>query len=95
VKLLDRLLPWRRKKRVTLVCMRTQNMVRVHPQQVTRTCARCGAPVGVYPSGQGVLRDYSDVEIICEEHGEPLSATLAPGAAEEPFQSVPRRHRRW
>lgn len=74
---------------VVLTVMRLDDMLRVHPDQITATCARCGHDVGVYPSGQRVMAEYGDrVELVCQvchypgRHAEP-----APGAESEPFQS--------
>jgi hypothetical protein len=52
---------------IRLVVMRLADMHKVHPQQVTRECAFCREPVGVYPSGQKALRlNPGPVEIICQ-----------------------------
>lgn len=74
---------------IELVCMRLANMTRVHPQQITARCSNCGETVGIYPSGQRVLRDFPDqVKLLCEICKTPgRDAVLAPGAIFEPLQS--------
>ena len=79
----------KKQKRGALICMRLDEMFRVHPDQITRNCSKCGAEVGIYPSGQAVLVEHGDrVDIICN-HCQPIgtSAGLAPGALEESSQS--------
>lgn len=52
---------------VMLIAMRVVNMHRTHPRaNYSHTCARCRAPVGIYPSGQKALRDNPGIEIVCE-----------------------------
>jgi hypothetical protein len=80
---------WRRKPR-TLVVMRLDDMLLVHPDQDnSRNCSKCREPVGVYPSGQAVLARHPDTVITCQICAGPIdpSTPLAPGAREEPFQS--------
>jgi hypothetical protein len=49
-----------------LVVMRLCDMHRLHPSQDnSRVCARCGEPVGIYPSGQAALRRDSSLKIVC------------------------------
>jgi hypothetical protein len=55
-----------------LITMRLADMFKVHPEQVTRECALCGEPVGVYPSGQKALREHPTVEIICQVCAEKI-----------------------
>jgi hypothetical protein len=51
---------------IRLVAMRLIAMRKVHPEQVTMDCALCGEKVGVYPSGQKVLRlAVGPAEVIC------------------------------
>ena len=51
---------------IRLVVMRLIDMHKVHPEQVTMDCALCGEKVGVYPSGQKMLRlAPGPVEIVC------------------------------
>jgi len=80
-------------KRPVLIVMRLVDMHRVHPEQVAGNCARCGGIVGIYPSGQQVMRQRPDVEIVCQVCMGPVSRTaqLAPGAIAEPFQSRRRK----
>lgn len=75
-----------------LITMRLADMVRVHPDQVMMHCADCGHEVGVYPSGQEVLRQHADTKIVCQRcHYPPDGTQLAPGAEFEPAQSVRRK----
>lgn len=72
-----------------LIVMRLADMKRVHPDQITGKCAGCSHDVGIYPSGQAVMRRYEDVRLMCQVCRMPGSnAALAPGAEFEPFQSV-------
>jgi hypothetical protein len=83
---------WRRKRRpdVVLIVMRLVDMHRVHPDMVAGICSRCTETCGIYPSGQRVLAETPDVKIVCTRcHPDPLRAGLAPGALEEPLQSIP------
>jgi len=80
----------RKLRRKTLVCMRLNDMIVVHPDQIERQCHRCGEVVGIYPSGQMVLAASSRIDITCQVCAAPSSGTLAPGAAAEPFQSMRR-----
>ena len=79
----------RKPKRVGLICIRLDEMFRVHPEQIILNCSKCGEQVGVYPSGQGVLAEYGDrVDIICNHCQPPgIAAGLAPGAHAESSQS--------
>jgi len=71
-----------------LIVMRLVDMVRVHPQQITAHCRRCGHEVGVFPSGQDVMRKQPDIELVCHRCKLPdPHAELAPGAEREPFQT--------
>jgi hypothetical protein len=72
-----------------LICMRLADMKRVHPDQITDKCTRCGETVGIYPSGQRVLNLLpGQIEIVCHVcRPEPDVTMLAPGAEFEPFES--------
>ena len=74
-----------------LLVMRLDDMLRVHPDQIESICSQCSQPVGIYPSGQTVLKKYGTemVDIVCS-HCYVLTkdAVLAPGAREESTQSV-------
>jgi hypothetical protein len=48
-----------------LIVMRLVDMHKKHDKQITLTCSRCNNRVGVYPSGQEVLRQCPDTEIVC------------------------------
>lgn len=72
-----------------LIAMRLADMHRVHPDQIEAHCGRCGEVVGVYPSGQKVLREMPDVELVCQVCQPPSGLQiLAPGAELEPLQSI-------
>jgi hypothetical protein len=80
----------------TLVVMRLVDMHRVHPaQDNTRVCSDCGAPVGIFPSGQEAMRRFPDLQIICNVCINKMPGSIvnipAPGALEEIGQSVPTR----
>jgi hypothetical protein len=52
---------------IELVAMRLADMTKWHPaQDNSRVCGKCGQPVGVYPSGQRILRLHPDVAIVCQ-----------------------------
>ncbi|UQD96061.1 hypothetical protein [Bradyrhizobium japonicum] len=73
---------------VDLITMRLADMTRVHPEQITGRCALCQHEVGIYPSGQRVMRARPHVRVVCQvcmTPGKPQ--TLAPGAEYEPMQS--------
>jgi hypothetical protein len=83
-----------------LVAMRLANMRQVHPaQDNSRVCSRCGAPVGIYPSGQRALRQYPGLPVICLEcsvREPPADLKVAPAASaaevvQEARESVPAR----
>jgi hypothetical protein len=51
---------------VELVAMRLKDMHRVHPRQDnSHVCGKCGAPVGIYPSGQRALKANPGAGIVC------------------------------
>lgn len=84
--------PWSR-KRATLIVMRLSDMHRVHPEMdIARTCSRCRANVGIYPSGQAALRnrEYRMVIVCSVCQPPPAGAVLVPGAEAERGQSYPR-----
>lgn len=78
-----------------LICMRLDNMRRVHPQQVEDRCRRCGEVIGIYPSGQLAIKMAAEAgdtmvlecEVCSAKMGGVDGALLAPGALEEPFES--------
>lgn len=73
-----------------LICMRLADMHRVHPDQIEGKCSRCGEVVGIYPSGQRVLKAYppGEVELECQICRSEIDVLLlAPGAHLEPLQS--------
>jgi hypothetical protein len=54
------------KKPVVLVCMRLDDMHVVHPDQTEALCSECQHMVGVYPTGQRALREYSEIAVVCQ-----------------------------
>lgn len=74
-----------------IIVMRLADMHRVHPDQISGVCNRCGQSVGIYPSGQAAIKQAPDLEIVCSVCHPPGDApVLAPGALFEPFESKPR-----
>jgi hypothetical protein len=76
---------------IDLVVMRLTDMHRVHPEQDnSHVCAKCGEQVGIYPSGQAVLKARAnDIRILCSHCvAHPSVGILVRGAMEEPTQSV-------
>lgn len=75
---------------IELIVMRLADMHRVHPDQITGACAACGHEVGIYPSGQRLMRQHrGNLRLVCQVCKAPGGkAELAPGAEFEPFQSV-------
>jgi len=76
-----------------LVVMRQDRMTKAHPKtDWTRRCARCREPVGIFPSGQRLLRGQPDAEIVCDvcagdTTSVMLAGTMLPGAREEARES--------
>jgi hypothetical protein len=86
-------LQWRRRRGGVLMVMRSADMHVVHPRMtVDRVCSECGQQVGIYPSGQELLRRYPKTKIICVTCRPNLlvDSILAPGALNEPAQSINR-----
>ena len=83
---------WRRRKQqVTLTVMCVADMWTAHPNtDYSHVCSKCREPVGIYPSGQRVLRRYKSTTIVCNRCADPGQVgVLAPGALREPMQSKP------
>jgi hypothetical protein len=54
----------------------------MHPQQITHVCSKCLSKVGIYPSGQKILKEQPDLEIICSRCVDITEKILsAPAAA--------------
>lgn len=78
-----------------LIVMRLADMERVHPEQITDKCARCGEVVAVYPSGQRIMRETAmlgGVELVCHIC-RPSAAMMVPvpGALDEAKESKRRQ----
>ena len=68
-------------KPAALVTMRLADMTRMHPaQDDSRVCGACGAAVGIYPSGQAVLRKWPDLKIMCAQCATARPALAMPAA---------------
>jgi len=85
----------KKKQKVGLTCMLAEDMYVAHPKtNWDHVCNRCKLPVGVYPSGQKVLKRRDlDVEIICNRCvalGELVGAMPASkGILQEVKDSIP------
>ena len=79
---------------IRLIAMRLIDMHKTHPQQVTMDCAVCGEKVGVYPTGQKMLRlTPGPVEVVChvcaaKEYDPGLDEDMAAGSVDEIVQEV-------
>jgi hypothetical protein len=54
-----------KKQPTQLVCSRLTDMTIVHPRQIERSCTNCKQIVGIYPSGQDMLKRFPKIEIWC------------------------------
>ncbi len=64
-----------------LLVMRLADMTRVHPQQDnSHVCSKCGAQVGIYPSGQNYMKQYPDITLTCNRCA--VSGPIPPPSAE-------------
>jgi hypothetical protein len=71
-----------------LICMRLDEMHRVHPDQIEAKCSKCNETVGIFPSGQRVLKEVERISIVCNHCAKPDHAILAPGAEREARESI-------
>jgi uncharacterized Fe-S center protein len=73
-----------------LICMQRGRMMVTHPDMIEGECRDCGAVVGIYPSGQKILREQANVQIVCDvcyaARYSDLPTIEAPGAIEEAKQ---------
>ena len=53
----------------TLIVMPLGEMKRRHPDQIQRNCAECGVLVGIYPSGQNMMKAHPGIKILCTNCG--------------------------
>lgn len=78
-----------------LIVMRLAEMRRVHPEMdSSHKCGCCGEAVGVYPSGQRILKRHPDATVVCNHcvtADDIRMARMARGALAERAQSVPRQ----
>jgi hypothetical protein len=75
-----------------LITMRLADMQRVHPNQIVGHCVDCGHEVGIYPSGQNVIKTYPGIKIVCQICRSPGERSeMAPGALLEALQSVEKK----
>ena len=68
--------------RIELICMRLADMTVTHPDQITAACHRCGHNVGVYPSGQKVLKQHPGARTVCVRCAKPKAFAIGVPAAE-------------
>jgi hypothetical protein len=73
-----------------LVAMRLADMRRVHPKMSRdHVCSACGERLGVYPSGQAMLRTHPEIKIVCQKCIPAVDLfCLVPGAEDERNESV-------
>jgi hypothetical protein len=73
-----------------LVAMRLADMRRVHPHMDdNHFCSECSERLGIYPSGQDVIRQFPDIKIVCQKCIPAADLfRLAPGAEDERNESV-------
>jgi hypothetical protein len=77
-----------------LVVMRLCDMFNQHPDQDnSRICGTCGFKVGIYPSGQKIIKDNPNIILICQVCSVPMDkfGIPAPGAIEEAVEMRKRR----
>ena len=58
----------RKQRKVRLICVRLDDMVKAHPKQLTDQCSECGHVIGIPPSGMRVIAAAKyprQVKIIC------------------------------
>lgn len=90
---------WLRSLRLqTLIVMRSADMALVHPQtDFSHQCSQCAAEVGIYPSGQAIIRRFGTkrMRILCSRCVDARQVSIAqpaPGALAEVRQSVRKSH---
>jgi hypothetical protein len=68
-----------------LVCTRLVDMTTMHPNQIEKTCYKCGQLVGIYPTGQRALDRYPDMQIKCVNCAimQPADEIYSAGTADE------------
>lgn len=77
-----------------LVVMRVARMTKIHPKTgFKHECARCRELVGIFPSGQRLLQEQPNVEIVCDlcagnTTAVMLSGTPLPGVRQEAREAV-------
>ena len=81
-------------ERPRLVVIRAARMTKVHPKtDFTHVCALCREQVGIFPSGQQLLRDQPNAEIVCDRcagdtQAVMLLGTALPGVRQEMREAV-------
>jgi ribosomal protein S27E len=68
-----------------LVCTRLADMTVMHPDQSWDLCHECGHVVGVYPTGQRVIKEYPKMKVVCSDCANTL---IEPGDEVSPAGSV-------
>lgn len=77
------------KGQIELVAMRLADMRRVHPQQDnTRFCGLCGERLGIYPTGQRVLRMNPKAKLVCAHCAIKREYDLTGAAALSPEEFI-------
>jgi hypothetical protein len=74
-----------------LVVMRLDDMWNTHPDQDnSHVCSRCGARVGIYPSGQRALKDHPGTPVICSVCAAVEKGPILPalGSIEEAIERI-------
>lgn len=77
-----------------LICMRFDHMQRIHPKMIREHCDECQAEVGVFPSGQEIIKNHGRerIRIVCDVCYQPSSkvAILPPQALREALETKPK-----
>ena len=80
---------WQDGHRPVLLVMRLCDMHRVHPgQDNSHVCERCGFQVGIYPSGQDMLKEHPDARILCSICGQVDKIKFDAGSYDPPSAQI-------
>lgn len=92
-KLMQRVRKDRAPVKIPLLCMRLADMQKIHPlMSLAEYCERCGAPLGVYPSGQRILAEKGreHIELVCNRCApSPVVGLMLPETLNEVRDSIP------
>jgi flavoprotein len=50
---------------IMLVCTRLSDMTVMHPKQIQELCSKCQHVVGIYPTGQEMMKRYPKMKLVC------------------------------